>query len=279
MNSCHKISPEDIQAYIDGELMAPNRSAIEEHIKSCSECRALAEELSRLERAVAEAECQEAPEEYFESFGSRVSAKIASKGRAPAGRSLWNLRGWPTVPLAAAAALALAITASRLMVTGPAPRDTVVGDEYASREIPKRQSAETKMDPEEAPASVKKSTGFTGRAARNAPAPGHPETASQPPSVAERSPDEIKNTAPSQAAAKAERETSCRDDGSAYMEELAGKPRPDPATLPRERVPMESHPRLLRTTRAILICLPSDRPDASPPEIGTVLEISLPRGG
>lgn len=278
MNDCRKIRPEDIQAYVDRELMAPDRSVIEEHIKSCPGCRALAEELSRVERAVAEAECQEAPEGYFENFGSRVTAKIASPGKAPAGRSLWNLLGWPTVPLAAAAALALAITASRLMMTGPTPHGMTVGDEYVSRESAKRQSAETELDRKEAPAREKKSGSSTSRAALDIPPLVPPETASQPPSVAERSTDEIKDTTPSQAAAKTERKASCRDDRSAYMEELAEKPGPAPATLPGEGL-LESPPRLLRTTRAILICLPSDRPDASPPEIGTVLEISLPGGG
>ncbi|HVE14767.1 MAG TPA: zf-HC2 domain-containing protein [Elusimicrobiota bacterium] len=44
----HDIDKEDLSAYLDGELPAPRRTAVESHLESCGECR---EELARIKRA------------------------------------------------------------------------------------------------------------------------------------------------------------------------------------------------------------------------------------
>jgi hypothetical protein len=286
MNACHKIKPQDLQAYVDGELTGPGKARLEEHLKICPECRALAEELSRVVRAVSEAECEGAPEGYFDDFSSRVASGIAAKSKARPGRTLWHLLGWPTVPLAAAAALALAFTASRLMMTGPAPEGPVAGREY-SRALPDRQLSEAGQRPEEVPARQTPAAASARDQERPASReaiegrPGKPTPA--PPAglmaTGAAGKNEKKSVAsPPPASSAADNDVMFRQQEQGAVERPADAIGSGPGSRTRDCGTLDQSPRMLRTTPVILICLPSDRPDAGPPEIGTALEISLPGG-
>lgn len=106
----HIIPPEELMAFLDGQLNLARRKAVEEHLKTCPECRSLLESLELAEQEVARVEMVEAPEGYFATFASRVANRIARKELAPKGRP-WLLR-WGWMPAAAAAAFAAVIVLS-----------------------------------------------------------------------------------------------------------------------------------------------------------------------
>lgn len=106
----HIIPPEELMAFLDGQLNLVRRKAVEEHLKTCPECRSLLESLELAEQEVARVEKVEAPEGYFSTFASRVANRIARKELAPKSRP-WLLR-WGWMPAAAAAAFAAVIVLS-----------------------------------------------------------------------------------------------------------------------------------------------------------------------
>jgi len=48
----HPIEPEDLMAYLDGELEATRACVAAEHLERCSECRGLAEDLRGVSRGL-----------------------------------------------------------------------------------------------------------------------------------------------------------------------------------------------------------------------------------
>jgi hypothetical protein len=107
----HIIPPEELMAFMDGQLNLARRKKVEKHLKTCPECRSLLESLELAERQVARAEKVEAPEGYFATFSSRVANRIAGRELARAPRP-WLLR-WGWMPAAAAAAFAAVMVLSR----------------------------------------------------------------------------------------------------------------------------------------------------------------------
>jgi anti-sigma factor RsiW len=101
---------EDLSAWIDGELAAARRAAVEAHLASCHACAARAEELRAVDRALRALAAPAVAADLRERLGQRLSGARAPA--APAARSapartrrraslIWAL------PLSAAAALAL----------------------------------------------------------------------------------------------------------------------------------------------------------------------------
>ena len=87
-----------LSAYLDGELPAPERAAVETHLRTCPECARHLEELSAVDEAARELDV-EPPAGYFDSLPGRVVARLpAPRRRTP-----------PVWVWAAAAVLALAV--------------------------------------------------------------------------------------------------------------------------------------------------------------------------
>lgn len=104
---------EHLSPFLDGELTAPDRAAVEAHLQACPECAAHLEELATLD-ALARDLPAPAPADGFEAFPARVRARIAAHGRRPRRIPAWGL--------AAAAALLLAvITPLTLMQRSASP--------------------------------------------------------------------------------------------------------------------------------------------------------------
>ena len=92
---------EGLSAYLDGEVPAAERAAMDAHLRECAECAARLAELAAVDER-ARALPSESPEGYFDTFPSRVRSRLTSVARP--GR--WRLPAWT---LAAAAALVLAV--------------------------------------------------------------------------------------------------------------------------------------------------------------------------
>jgi putative zinc finger protein len=89
-----------LSPFLDGELPAPERAAVEAHLQGCAECAAHLEELVAVD-ALARDLPVPAPADGFEAFPARVRDRIARHGRRP--------RRLPAWALAVAATLLLAV--------------------------------------------------------------------------------------------------------------------------------------------------------------------------
>jgi hypothetical protein len=75
-----------LSAYLDGELPAPERAAVETHLRTCPECSRHLEELRAVDEAARELDV-EAPPGYFDSLPARVRARLPAPRRG-----VWGVR-------------------------------------------------------------------------------------------------------------------------------------------------------------------------------------------
>jgi len=112
--SGHEI--ERLCAYHDGELPPRERAAVAAHVAACPECAAWLADMAAVDAAAASLPA-EAPEGYFESFPSRVVARLGAVSRASA-----RTRRLPAWTWAAAAALLIGVVAPlTLRQSAPGP--------------------------------------------------------------------------------------------------------------------------------------------------------------
>ncbi len=119
---CHDIQ-EDLQAYLDGELSSSRRAAIEDHIKSCSDCRMIVSQLETVSTVMGAWAGREASEESKLSLSAKLyigdtftpekKQSPAAEKKRPQAKGIthkaarptfpaWALSGWKPVAVAAA---------------------------------------------------------------------------------------------------------------------------------------------------------------------------------
>lgn len=113
---------ERLGEYLDGEIATEERSAISRHLRECPDCRRLLEEMSAVDDA-ARSLPAEAPEGYFETFASRVRARLHVAPRRGFRPPVWSL--------AVAAALLLAVITPLTLKEHPAPAAPSVAERVA----------------------------------------------------------------------------------------------------------------------------------------------------
>ena len=132
----HPMAPEDVQAYVDGELTAEREVMARAHLETCQECRKAAEDVASVSRAMAAWQIESAPASFQMPS---VPANIQSAPR------VWMPRSWQ---VAAAAVLAVA-----LVWVGREIRET---DPRASKQMAESQTGRasfSKLSPPPASAS------------------------------------------------------------------------------------------------------------------------------
>jgi hypothetical protein len=97
---------ERLSPLLDGELPSAERAEVEAHVESCPECAGLLEDLAAVD-TLARALPMPAPADGFESFATRVRARIAARPRR---------RGLPAWSWAVAAALLLAVVTPMTLI-------------------------------------------------------------------------------------------------------------------------------------------------------------------
>lgn len=112
----------EVQAYVDGELDAAASLAIERHIETCADCRALRAELEELRTAMTQHARYERP---TPEFRGRIEAAIAREARAAPPRSFWK------GAFSGAMATALAATIAFFVIL-PSPGDRMADDVVAA---------------------------------------------------------------------------------------------------------------------------------------------------
>ncbi len=98
----HKFTPEQLSAYLDGQLGETERQELERHLGQCPDCRTILEKLSQTDQSVQRAEKVTAPAGYFDTFGSGVANRIAARKLRTA-KAPWLVR-WGWLPAAATVA-------------------------------------------------------------------------------------------------------------------------------------------------------------------------------
>src|SRR5579864_1416804 len=104
----------EVSNYVDGEVDAALRSAMDEHFQSCPKCRSVLEGMRNVIRLYGDERMMEAPA----GFGRRLENRLAQRVRTS--RSRWSSRSAWLVPVAALALITGAIRfASSLTVEHP----------------------------------------------------------------------------------------------------------------------------------------------------------------
>lgn len=114
MMSCQRVS-NSLVSYLDGRASAEEQSRVEEHLKSCAECRERADQFRRLWEVMAEVP---AVEPSF-GFDTRLRQRIAAQGRP----RLWT---W-LVPAPRLAAAVVALVGLSIFVSVQPNRPVVTG--------------------------------------------------------------------------------------------------------------------------------------------------------
>ena len=70
---------ERLSAYLDGDLAAPDRVAVERHLAGCRECSAVLADLGRLARAARELEDREPATDLWPGIAGRLEGRAESR--------------------------------------------------------------------------------------------------------------------------------------------------------------------------------------------------------
>jgi hypothetical protein len=87
--------PERLIDFVDGDLSQTEARRVEEHIASCTECRAYADSLKAVFALAAEDKVPEQPEAYWADFGASVARRIHARKSGQ-----WQQSQWPRPSLA-----------------------------------------------------------------------------------------------------------------------------------------------------------------------------------
>jgi Zn-finger nucleic acid-binding protein len=272
----HEIGLEQLQLYIDGQLDPRDRAAVDVHLSHCPECRGLVSRLNNLDRAVAQAECQPAPEGYFDTLASRVAGGIAQRKMARKKTSLWGIFNWGGMPIAAAASAAiLLVIAVNLFSPGEfsGPRET---------EFDKTVSLAKDQEPSLARTAEKKSRTMAAAVKEEEIIVGLVAGRKQGDTDGSRTPEKksrLEETAFMEVTApvamippRAKKTNTVAGAPSKETSQAADAAREKPRAA-------SSVPHVVYEVKTIVIYLPGGELPCLPPEISTAIEIDIPNGG
>ena len=136
MRSTHPFEPDEVMAYLDGEVSADRASEIAQHMQQCGECRELAAGFRNLSHELAAWEVETSPERLTEEMNSELAAAAGTRPKQTASAPvdltpierlialIRSLKGRPWVWAGAgslATILLLVITLPTLMMERTAP--------------------------------------------------------------------------------------------------------------------------------------------------------------
>jgi anti-sigma factor RsiW len=114
----------EIEAYMDGELDATSSLAIEQHLETCAECRAVRDGIAEMRKALKE------DARYYRpaaAFTARIRDTVAHEDRKTRPRFQWGSRPFWTGAFGGAAATALAASLA-LFIMLPTAQDQMASD-------------------------------------------------------------------------------------------------------------------------------------------------------
>jgi hypothetical protein len=136
INEVHPIAPEELMAYLDGELSPERASSAAAHVESCAECRTIVEDLRGLSKAVTAWEV-----DTNANGNVRIMAALDAwekQQSTPAnGRKSWMPRlafSWKAVPVYVVTVLALGMVSIRFIGSSANMALSQMGDADSGRE-------------------------------------------------------------------------------------------------------------------------------------------------
>jgi anti-sigma factor RsiW len=114
-----------ISPFVDGELREEDRQAVAAHIEACADCAALAVDIRRMSKAIAEVGREPAPKALFLRVRSTLASAARDRERGKKRFALWRVPSGivrQAGMLAASCALSVLLTWSFMTSTGRANR-------------------------------------------------------------------------------------------------------------------------------------------------------------
>ena len=98
----HTVSPEEVMAFLDGELAPEEANAVSQHLEECPECAYVAEQFREMSRGIANWEIEALPAKAEDSI---LTAMAVAKARNPS----WIRQPWVFASAGAAASILLIV--------------------------------------------------------------------------------------------------------------------------------------------------------------------------
>jgi hypothetical protein len=132
--TAHIVAPEEIMAFLDGELSADEAKAVSAHIEHCTECSALADELRATSQSLARWEVERMPprlEASIRELAAKTGNGYASAGPRAIRASRWNPRHWRFWAIGSGSAVAAMLIFAVFLSTSHRPaRQLSVDDSF-----------------------------------------------------------------------------------------------------------------------------------------------------
>jgi uncharacterized protein DUF4349/putative zinc finger protein len=127
----HPVAPEEVMAFLDGELSAAEAQAVSTHLDLCAECGALAEQFRSTSQSLSSWKVEAVPAKLEHSVTAAAKAGLGSdigKAKIFVRASFWTWRQWATAGAGALATLLLvsAISLPTLHRSHPQSVDTAL---------------------------------------------------------------------------------------------------------------------------------------------------------
>jgi len=89
-STTHPIEPEEVMAYLDGELAGERAAAVGAHLEQCAECAAVAAELRGVSVRMAEWQVEAAPQQLVSEIEKEVSNVVSAVSQAPQRKAMFE---------------------------------------------------------------------------------------------------------------------------------------------------------------------------------------------
>jgi len=92
--STHPVSPEEIMAFVDGELAAAEMQAVSLHIEGCTECAAVAQEFRSLSQSLSHWQIEAVPAQFEEVMQGAITGSPTTEPSSAKGSSIRRSITW-----------------------------------------------------------------------------------------------------------------------------------------------------------------------------------------
>jgi hypothetical protein len=176
--TAHPVAPEEVMAFLDGELSAGDAQAVSAHVDGCAECSALAKQLRGTSLSLSNWSVPAVPAKLEDSVTERAAKACSGlqtgKGNLPIRAGFWTWKQWAIASGGTLAALLLVLAVSLRPLRRPQQTEMAI---YRGDQLSKLESSDGSLDKLQASGQAnigrrpKASSGrnFTGLAALRPP--------------------------------------------------------------------------------------------------------------
>jgi hypothetical protein len=148
MTTTHCVAPEDIMAFLDGELSTVEAQTVSAHLKDCTQCAMVAEQFRATSQLLSRWEVEAAPGALEDSVKGLAGKAAAHRGAVKSGRTGFGRRRLLVVGSGAVAVMALLVVAVFFRPSGPHSSGELVLADKISGGYTQPQLSERMRQPE-----------------------------------------------------------------------------------------------------------------------------------